>query len=96
MKKKLQRIFFFVCCISTIGLLISCNSNNNKKKKKNAINKALSKQDNNDILLDSTALAPFFKANKISDSTQKDVLGFYEERGFQQAWINTDGLKQFL
>jgi L,D-transpeptidase YcbB len=92
MKKKLQRIFFFVCCISTIGLLISCNSNNNKKKKKNAINKALSKQDNNDILLDSTALAPFFKANKISDSTQKDVLGFYEERGFQQAWINTDGL----
>jgi L,D-transpeptidase YcbB len=92
MKKKLQRVFLFVCCISTVGLLISCNSNNNKKKKKNAINKALSKQDNNDILLDSTALAPFFKANKISDSTQKDVVNFYQERAFQQAWINTDGL----
>ncbi len=92
MKKKLQKIFFLIICISIVGLLISCNNKNNKKKKTNAINKALSKKDNNDILLDSNNLVPFFNENKISDSIQKDVIDFYQERAFQQAWINTDGL----
>ncbi len=89
MKKKLQKFLLFALSICILGLLNSCNNSKNKKKNNNT---ALSKQNNNDLLLDSNTIVLFFKAKKISDSIQKDVLIFYQERGFQQAWINTDGL----
>jgi L,D-transpeptidase YcbB len=92
MKKILQKLLFFALTLIIVGSLPSCNNAKNKKNKKSTSTKALSKQDNNDILLDSNAMAPFFKINKISDSIQKDILTFYEERSFQLAWINTDGL----
>ncbi len=91
MKKKSQKIFLFALSISFFILLLSCK-NRASKKDKTTNNNALSKENNNDLLLDSNALVPFFKANKVSDSTQKDVLSFYQERNFQQAWINADGL----
>lgn len=89
MKKKIQEIFLFALTIVIFGLLISCNNSKNKKKNSNT---ALSKQNNNDLLLDSNTLVIFFKTNKISDSIQKDILMFYQDRSFQQAWINTEGL----
>jgi L,D-transpeptidase YcbB len=92
MKKTLQKPFLIVSAMLVFTLLIACNSGKNKKNKKTKTTSALSTQNNNNILLDSNALLPFFKANKISDSVQKDVIDFYEERNYQQAWINDDGL----
>lgn len=94
MKKKLQLILNILSFFVFFILLLSCNEGANKKSNITPNNILSKKESFNDLLLDSNALMIFFKENKISDTVAKEVIIFYEERGFQCAWINTDGLTQ--
>jgi L,D-transpeptidase YcbB len=94
MKKIIHPILKSVGFCFLFLAILSCNEAKDKKNK-NAVNNIPSTKENfNDLFLDSNALVTFFKENKLSDSTIKEVTIFYEERNFQCAWINSTGLTQ--
>ncbi len=92
MKYKLTRLRYLMLCLIAFSMCISCKNKQTKKNKKKSITAISSKENYNDILLDSNSIPLFFKYTNVNDSIQNAVIGFYKERDMQFAWINSKGL----
>jgi L,D-transpeptidase YcbB len=81
--------FAFFVLLSVISCKAKVNNTHRIDFREQAI---YSKENYSELNIDSTQLQAFLKGNQASDSIQNQVIQFYSWRGFQNAWLNTNGL----